>query len=73
MFSDTRIAVPINTEIIRHERDVKFEDRVFSDGVGTMSYSVMYKIWDKLPKARLVKPTLFQIRFQGILPRLSDV
>ena len=73
VFSDTRIAVPINTEIIRHERDVTFEGRVFSDGVGTMSYSVMYKIWEKLPKARLVKPTLFQIRFQGILPRLSGV
>jgi hypothetical protein len=65
-FSDTRTAVPIDTEIIRREPDVTFNSRVFSDGVGTMSYSVMYTIWNRLPKARLVKPTLFQIRFQGM-------
>ena len=68
VFSDTRTAIPINTEVIRHEGDVTFDGRVFSDGVGTMSYSIMYKIWDRLPRARLVKPTLFQIRFQGRLP-----
>jgi hypothetical protein len=73
VFSDTRTAVPIKPEIIRHEPDVAFNDRVFSDGVGTMSYSVMRKIWDKLPKARLVKPTLFQIRFQGMLFRGSSI
>jgi hypothetical protein len=65
-FSDTRTAVPIDTEITRREPDVTFNSRVFSDGVGIMSYLVMYTIWDKLPKARLVKPTLFQIRFQGM-------
>jgi len=73
VFSDTRTAVPIKPEIIRHEPDVAFNGRVFSDGVGTMSYSVMRKIWDKLPKARLVKPTLFQIRFQGMLFRGSSI
>ncbi|KAE9382198.1 RdRP-domain-containing protein [Stipitochalara longipes BDJ] len=71
VFSDTRTAVPINTEIIQPGSDVTFESRVFSDGVGTMSYSVMYKIWDRLPKARLVKPTLFQIRFQGAKGMIS--
>jgi len=69
VFSDTRTAVPIDTNIIHREPDVTFGNRVFSDGVGTMSYSVMYKIWDRLPKAQLVKPTLFQIRFQGIFIR----
>jgi hypothetical protein len=66
-FSDTRTAVPIKTQIVQNQPDVTLNGRVFSDGVGTMSYSVMYKIWDRLPKARLVKPTLFQIRFQGML------
>ncbi|KAN0121734.1 RdRP domain containing protein [Hyaloscypha variabilis] len=71
VFSDTRTAVPIDTNIIHREPDVTFGNRVFSDGVGTMSYSVMYKIWDRLPKAQLVKPTLFQIRFQGAKGMIS--
>jgi hypothetical protein len=66
VFSDTRTAVRINTDVVQNAADVKRGDRVFSDGVGTMSSSIMYTIWDSLPKARVVKPTLFQIRFQGM-------
>lgn len=55
-FPDTRTAVPIDTEIIRREPDVTFNSRVFSDGVGTMFYSVMHKIWDRFPRLVCLSP-----------------
>jgi hypothetical protein len=64
-FSDTRTAVPIDLTSYYVVEDVKREARVFSDGVGTMSKSLMQKIWEHLPKKTLVKPTCLQIRFQG--------
>ena len=66
VFSDTRTAVRIDTSVVKQVRDVQFNGRVFSDGVGTMSYTMMETIWNRLSKARLAKPTLFQIRFKGI-------
>ena len=56
---------------MREEIDVKRNDRVFSDGVGMISTSVMYKIWDKLSKASLAKPTCFQIRYAGKSSRIA--
>jgi hypothetical protein len=68
VFSDTRTAVAIDSAIVKRAKDVEANGRVFSDGVGTMSYSLMEKIWEHLPKFHLVKPTLFQIRYQGEFP-----
>lgn len=64
-FSDTPITVKIDPNIMRIENDVERNGRVFSDGVGTMSTSLMHKIWDKLPKASHAKPSCFQIRYAG--------
>jgi hypothetical protein len=65
-FSDTRTAVPIDPRLALYQlRDVKNNNRVFSDGVGTMSQSLMEKIWERLPKKTLPRPTCLQIRFQG--------
>jgi hypothetical protein len=68
-FSDTPNSVAINPAIVFEIPDVKVKStdevtRVFSDGVGTMSKSVMYKIWDRLSRAG-AKPTVFQIRYSG--------
>lgn len=51
--------------------DVKRNGRVFSDGVGTMSSSVMRKIWKAVPSMRDLKPTCFQVRFQGAKGMIS--
>jgi len=67
-FSDTRTAVAIDLNSYYEVGDVKRGDRVFSDGVGTMSRSLMEKVWEHLPKKTLVKPTCLQIRFQGRRP-----
>jgi len=67
-FSDTSISVTIDPIIVEVVADVERNGRCFSDGAGTMSQSVMCKIWDKLPKeAPRAKPTCFQIRYSGML------
>lgn len=63
-FSDTPVIVPL-TGIPKVIEDVERNGRVFSDGVGTFSESVLYEIWDALSSKRQVKPTVFQIRHGG--------
>ena len=65
-FSDTPITVKINPNIVSYESDVERNGRVFSDGVGTMSTSLMRKMWARLSKTSLAKPTCFQIRYAGM-------
>lgn len=38
--------------------------RVFSDGVGTLSWGAVHRIWDVIPQSKAA-PTAFQIRFRG--------
>ncbi len=64
-FSDTPNTVPLGSIAVNGLPDVERNGRVFSDGVGTFSESVLQQIWDALPSKRLVKPTAFQIRFSG--------
>jgi len=71
-FSDTRTAVTIELRAVHQVPDVKKNNRVFSDGVGTISSSLMEKIWERLPKKTLPRPTCLQIRFQGKSLSLSD-
>ncbi|PON25180.1 hypothetical protein TGAM01_v205866 [Trichoderma gamsii] len=73
-FSETPYAVPIlkcgiNIEYID---DVKTADgkRVFSDGVGTISWDAMEEVWDHLPKASS-EATCVQVRLGGIKGMLS--
>jgi hypothetical protein len=68
-FSDTPTSVAIDPTILRLDKDVERDGRVYSDGVGTMSEELMNKIWDSLPKQRRgPKPTCFQIRYSGMPP-----
>jgi hypothetical protein len=64
-FSETPVAVTFPPGTIRKTHDVERNGRVFSDGVGTMSTSVMRKIWKALTSMQDLKPTCFQIRYQG--------
>ncbi|WEW61966.1 RNA-directed 5'-3' RNA polymerase [Emydomyces testavorans] len=63
-FSDTQTSIAIPEDAVYfNEPDVKRNGRVFSDGVGTLSASLMYKIWREYALRERVKPTVFQIRF----------
>ena len=64
-FSDTRTAVTIDLTDYYEIPDVQNNGRVFSDGVGTISSSLLEKIWERLPKKTLPRPTCLQIRFKG--------
>ncbi|RFU28903.1 hypothetical protein B7463_g7411, partial [Scytalidium lignicola] len=65
-FTDTPIAVPLTNSTYLSIPDVERNGRVFSDGVGTMSSSVMHTIWGYLPRNRAQdQPTCYQIRWKG--------
>ena len=64
-FSETPVAVSFPHGTIKKKADIERNGRVFSDGVGTMSTPVMHEIWKALPSMRDLKPTCFQIRYQG--------
>ncbi|KAL5318216.1 hypothetical protein ACEPPN_013275 [Leptodophora sp. 'Broadleaf-Isolate-01'] len=70
-FSETPTAVPLPAGVVKMIADVERGPRVFSDGVGTISKSVMWKIWDAIPEMQKLKPTCFQIRYQGAKGMLS--
>jgi len=67
VFSDTPTTVKIDPHFVFTVDDVEREGRVFSDGVGSMSKSVMEKIWENLSNNRGPKPTCYQIRIAGKL------
>lgn len=69
-FSQTFSSVSIPEQQIDPIPDVKRNNRVFSDGVGTCSDSVMRKIWKEYAQSRGLAPTVFQIRFRGESPAL---
>ena len=71
-FSDTLTSIPIRRECIEFDApDVERNGRVFSDGVGTISPSIMYKIWNEYALREQVKPTVFQIRILGMSSCMS--
>lgn len=70
-FSDTLTSIPIPADCVAlNAPDVERNGRVFSDGVGTISLSIMYKIWNEYALREQVKPTVFQIRILGRFPRI---
>lgn len=65
-FSDTLTSIPVNRHWVAMDApDVSRNGRVFSDGVGTISPKLMYKIWEEYALREKVKPTVFQIRIAG--------
>lgn len=67
-FSETPFFLPLddhNISVIEIPDVVSADGaRVFSDGVGTLSWEVVHRIWDVLPQSKAA-PTAFQIRFRG--------
>ncbi|EKD15408.1 uncharacterized protein L3040_001776 [Drepanopeziza brunnea f. sp. 'multigermtubi'] len=70
-FSETPIAVPLEPGLVQLLPDVERGSRVFSDGCGKISRSIMHRIWAVLPDMRKHQPTCFQIRYQGAKGMLS--
>lgn len=71
-FSETLTSIPVDPSIVAMGApDVERNGRVFSDGVGTISPSLMYKIWNEYALREKVKPTVFQIRIAGKFPLSS--
>ncbi|KAK1973476.1 RNA dependent RNA polymerase [Colletotrichum cereale] len=75
-FSETPAFINLAEHHIRHWDipDVKSYDgrieRVFSDGVGTISQEAVELVWPQLPRGSLV-PTCLQIRWGGVKGMLS--
>ena len=66
VFSETPTAITFPSSTVLIMKDVERYGRVFSDGVGTASLSVMRKVWNTAPSKRSSKPTCLQVRFQGV-------
>ncbi|KAI5458153.1 RNA dependent RNA polymerase-domain-containing protein [Mariannaea sp. PMI_226] len=71
-FSETPYAVKLDEcgIEISYIPDVKYEDRIFSDGVGTISSEALSEIWPHLP-IEAGTPTCLQIRLVGFKGMLS--
>lgn len=65
-FSQTFSSISLPSEAIKTLAEVERNNRVFSDGVGTCSASVMRSIWREYAQSRDLKPTVFQIRYAGM-------
>ena len=64
-FSETSKTVRLRPETVKTMSDVERSGRVFSDGVGTFSTSILQKLWKEYATSRTLRPTLFQIRYAG--------
>lgn len=67
VFSETVASVPITPRAVNQIEDVVRGSRVFSDGVGTISKGVVFRIWRENIFNGYVKPSVFQIRYAGKL------
>lgn len=65
-FSQTLSSIRIPPNSIQMMPDIKRNGRTFSDGVGVCSKEVLHKIWDQYSTARGSKPTVIQVRIQGM-------
>ena len=81
-FSDTTSSIHIGQRGYERLQDIEREEfvyenghvqclvRNFSDGVGTLSWSLLRRIWREHKLSRTLKPTLLQIRFAGKLIKM---
>lgn len=65
-FSQTFSSVTLPAASFKALPDIERNNRVFSDGVGTCSQSVLQAVHEAYGQSRVLKPTLLQIRCQGI-------
>ena len=72
-FSETPTAITLAPRVAKEMNDVERNGRVFSDGVGSVSMSVLQQIWDGLPSAKRNKASVFQIRYSGMRKDINIV
>lgn len=65
-FTDTTGTVEIEPSMLSRLPDIERNGRVFSDGVGTISRSLLEKVWRQYGTRRALKPTILQIRYAGV-------
>ena len=70
-FSQAFSSVELQAYHLKNMPDVIRNGRTFSDGVGTVSPSLLQKIWAKYDEFRKLKPTVLQIRFGGAKGMIS--
>ena len=64
--SETVPSVDVDLGVVEIIDDIERGGRMFSDGVGTVSQSLIEKIWEKYAVRAKVRPTVIQIRFAGM-------
>ena len=71
-FSQALSSVEVHPQDIKTNlHDVERNERNFSDGVGTVSLSLLKKIWSQYAESKKLKPTVLQIRFGGAKGMIS--
>ncbi|KAF1988383.1 RdRP-domain-containing protein [Aulographum hederae CBS 113979] len=70
-FSDTVGSVFLQPSAIAKIKDIERNERVFSDGCGTISLQLLRKVWKSYRVPRAINPVALQIRFQGAKGMLS--
>ena len=64
-FTDTTGTVKIEAGMLLRVPDITRNGRLFSDGVGTISGSLLQRIWQIYGTKKAVQPIILQIRFAG--------
>ena len=70
-FSQAFSSVELKRSDLKYMPDVERNNRTFSDGVGTVSLSLLQKIWSEYAESKKLKPTVLQIRFAGAKGMIS--
>jgi len=74
-FSDSTETIRVDPGNVRMIDDIERNDRVFTDGVGTISLELLRRIWKEFRKTKKSRATIVQIRYQGKLkpPLKQDI
>lgn len=64
-FTDTTGTVQVEASVLGRIPDHNRNGRCFSDGCGTISLSLLRKVWRVYGARRTIKPTILQIRYAG--------
>ncbi|KAI9846864.1 MAG: hypothetical protein M1837_003476 [Sclerophora amabilis] len=70
-FSESYSSANLSQDVMQVIPDVERFDRVFSDGVGVISSSILRRMWDENPQTLKRRPTVFQIRYAGAKGMIS--
>lgn len=65
-FSDTLTSISVDKGIVQRINDVERNGRVFSDGCGSISKEILWRIYREYPRNAAVRPTVFQVRISGM-------